>query len=64
MLAIKLDLSDDSVNSGAVECLGRDLLVTRLLCRESSMFRADPINALKCFEEPKFYRNRVFLQPR
>ena len=64
MLAIKLDLSDDSVNSDAVECLGRDLVVARLLCGENSMFRADRSKALKFFEATKLLRNRFFLQPR
>ncbi|MCG3775140.1 MAG: hypothetical protein JW395_1969 [Nitrospira sp.] len=64
MLAIELDLSDDTENSEAVQCLRRDLLVTRLLCGENSMLRTDLNKALTFFEATKLLRNRGFLQPR
>lgn len=61
---MKLELSDDYLNSDAVERTGRDLLVVRLPRGESGIFHADLNKALNCFGATKVLQSTAFFQPR
>ena len=60
VLAIKRDLSDDLVNSDAVERLRIDFVTACLANGENNVCRADLKKSLILFEAAKFLRNKIF----
>jgi hypothetical protein len=64
MLALKLDLSDDHINSYVVDPPIQDLLVDRFTGNDSGIVRDDLKNPMSFCEAPKIAAKRVFLHLR
>ena len=64
MLAIKRDLSDDHVDSDAIDHPHHDLLVQRFPESDISVFPGDLQKTMSFHEAPKSVAKWVFLHPR
>lgn len=64
MLALKLDLRDDHINSDVVDPMSHDILVERLTSGDSSIFRDDLKKPMSFYEVQKIRAKGVFLHLR